>query len=209
MHRVVLLIARPVLNRSIRRFTGNRYSQEQRRSLIQDGWRAYDKLRVHAPIESTVGARIMVELAVLSDAFYHELVKLEGSSEDAIEVFNQIAWDIYQKMGKIAWFLTGIRSNGEYEHLRNSIMAFRRFPFSSPSYGWKDLPGEKNEVVFNCTRCPVANYFKSKGLADLGYNTWCKYDYRLAELWGGKLELTNTIAGGADECDFKWTSNNN
>lgn len=206
MHRFIIIASKPILNRAIRKHLVGRYSALQTKNLVASGWRSYRSLRKAAPRETTFGARIMVELAVVSEAFYLELLRIENDHDKAIELFNKVAWDIYEMMGKTAWSITGIWSNGSHDHLRKAIMAFRKFPFGSPSYKWKDLPGQQNEVRFNCERCPVATYFKGKGLAEVGYSTWCQYDYRMAELWGGKLELTNTIAGGAEVCDFKWTS---
>jgi len=206
MQRAVIYIARPWINRSIEKHLGGSYSADAIGQLIWNGWWSYNQLRKDVSRESTAGARIMVELAVVSEAFYLELLKHENSKENAIDQFNLIAWDIYERMGRLAWWITGFGSKNEFDHLRKSIMAFRSFPFGSPSYLWKDLPAEKGTVAFNCERCPVANYFKEKDLADFGFSTWCKYDYRMAELWGGKLELTNTIAGGAEVCDFKWTA---
>ena len=204
MHRAVLFLARPWINRSIKKHLNVSYSADAIGKLIWNGWWSYGQLRKNAARENTLGARIMVELAVVSEAFYRELLKHENSKEAAIAKFNLIAWDIYEHMGKLVWWITSFGSKNDYDHLRKSIMAFRSFPFSSPSYLWKDLPAEKGTVAFNCERCPVANYFKEKDLVELGFNTWCKYDYRMAELWGGKLDLTNTIAGGAEVCDFKW-----
>ena len=73
-------------------------------------------------------------------------------------------------------------------------------------YEWKDVKTAKNVVGFDCVRCPVAGYFQSKGLSKFCTKTWCSLDYPLAELWHGKLERTGSIAGGADKCDFLWTS---
>lgn len=206
MHRTVIFLVRPWINRSIKKHLGSNYSTDTIGELIWNGWWSYDRLRMDPIKEKTLGARIMVELAVVSEAFFRELLKHENSKEAAIDRFNLIAWDIYERMGRLAWWITGFTAKDDHDHLRKSIMAFRSFPFSSPSYLWKDMPAEKGTVAFNCERCPVANYFKERNMAELGFNTWCKYDYRMAELWGGRLELTNTIAGGAEVCDFKWIS---
>jgi ubiquinone biosynthesis protein len=55
-------------------------------------------------------------------------------------------------------------------------------------------------------RCPVADFFRSEGAADVCAGTWCTQDFALAELWGGALELTGTLAGGAERCDFRFRS---
>lgn len=202
----MVFLAKPWINRTIRKRLSERHSSEFIEELIWNSWWSYDRLRTSIDRETTLGGRIMVELAVLSEAFYTELLRRVRSKNEAIELFNSIAWGVYEMMGRLTWAFTGVGAKGNHDRLRKAIMAFRKFPFSSPSYRWRDIPAKENEVRFNCERCPVAEYFKGRGLADVGYRTWCQYDYRMAELWGGRLELTNTIAGGGDVCDFKWIS---
>ncbi len=53
-------------------------------------------------------------------------------------------------------------------------------------------------------KCPVAEYFQSKGVSEFCVATWCALDYPLAEMWDARLERTGSIAGGAEICDFRW-----
>ncbi len=53
-------------------------------------------------------------------------------------------------------------------------------------------------------RCPVADYLGSRGAADLCAGSWCNLDYALAEMWGGTLERSGTLVGGASCCDFRF-----
>jgi L-2-amino-thiazoline-4-carboxylic acid hydrolase len=60
-------------------------------------------------------------------------------------------------------------------------------------------------VAFSVRRCPVAEFFTSQGARDLCVHTWCALDFPLAKMWGGSLQRSGTLAGGAAGCDFKWS----
>lgn len=203
MHRLIIRLLRPFINASAKKALMRHFDTNDARLILKNAWVEYAILKTEVPIEQNFGARIMVELAVVSEAFYQQLF-LKAGGQQAYRIFNEIAWDIYSKMGGVAYRLTGFTSKNKYDHLLKATQLFRTFPFSSPSYRWKDLPSKLGVVAFNCERCPVANYFKSRGNDQLGFNTWCQLDFRLAKLWGGTLSLTNTIAGGAEVCDFRW-----
>lgn len=203
MHRLIIQLFRPFINASAKKALIRHFEKNAARTMLKKAWMEYAILKKEVPLEQNFGARIMVGLAVVSEAFYHQLLRKAGEQQ-AYRIFNEIAWNIYSKMGGLAYRLTGFTSKNKYDHLLKATRLFRTFPFSSTSYRWKDLPSEPGVVAFNCERCPVANYFKSRGNAQLGFNTWCQLDFRLAKLWGGTLSLTNTIAGGAEVCDFRW-----
>jgi len=102
---------------------------------------------------------------------------------------------------------TGGRADGRTggrDRLRVATTAFRTFPFSSPSYLWKDVEAAPRTVAFNCLKCPVAEHFRAHDLSDVCVKTWCALDFPLARQWGATLERTGTIAGGAAACDFRW-----
>lgn len=206
MHYLIIQLLKPFINASAKKVLIQHFDKNAVQAMLKNAWVEYASLKNGIQQETNFGARIMVELAVVSEAFYQQLLQKAGVQQ-AYRIFNEIAWDIYSKMGGLAYRLTGFTSKNKYAHLLKAIRLFRTFPFSSPSYRWKDLPSEPGVVAFNCERCPVANYFKSRGNAQLGFNTWCQLDFRLAKLWGGTLSLTNTIAGGAEVCDFRWTVN--
>ena len=202
-HHIVIRLLKPLINSAARNKLTTYFDPEIIQPLLENVWSDYAIHKDGVNREPNFGARIMVDLAILSRVFYWQLLQ-RTDEQIAYKIFNEIAWAIYSKMGTIVYRLTGLISKNKYDHLLRSTRLFRVFPFSSPSYQWKDLPSEHDVVAFNCERCPVANYFRECGDAHIGFNTWCQLDYRLAELWGGKLLLTNTISGGATFCDFKW-----
>lgn len=178
------------------------YKTEEVKEILYDYWQRYLKLKPEISTQPTLGGTLMVHLAAMSTAFYMELTSKGQTKEAATKLFYNIAWKVYVKMGKLSWWLSGRGSR--YQHLLKATKLFRRFPFNSPSYGWQDVETTSNVVCFNCVKCPVAEYFQSKGLSEFCVASWCALDYPLADMWNAKLERTGSIAGGAEICDFRW-----
>lgn len=169
----------------------------------------YIQLKPEVPKMPTTGGTLMLHLSAMSTGFYQELTAKGKDAETTTQLFYDIAWKVYQKMGRFSWWLAGIGSRTDYDRLLKATELFRTFPFNSPSYQWKDVKVGKNVVGFDCHKCPVAEYFETKGLSRFCTQTWCKLDYPLAELWNAKLERSGSIAGGAKICDFRWKFNPN
>ena len=178
------------------------YKSEEVKEILHEYWQKYLQLRLEISAQPTLGGTLMIHLAAMSTAFYQELILRGQTKETATQLFYDIAWKVYVKMGKLSWWLAG-RGN-RYQHLLKATKLFRKFPFNSPSYGWQDVETTNNVVSFNCVKCPVAEYFQSKGLSEFCVATWCALDYPLAEMWDARLERTGSIAGGAEICDFRW-----
>ncbi len=171
-------------------------------------WLHYKQLRKDIKKSPTFGGTLMVHLAAMSTAFYQELTNRGVSETKTTQYFYDIAWKVYKVMGKLSWGLTGLKHQNKAKRLAYATELFRTFPFNSPSYKWNNIPQADNSVCFNCTMCPVAEYFEHQGLSRFCVKTWCALDFPLAEMWNAKLERTNSIAGGAKVCDFKWKPNN-
>jgi ubiquinone biosynthesis protein len=157
-----------------------------------------------APQQSTLGASVTVRLACITIAAYRVLVTHVETSQEATQIVYDIAWDVYRKMGSLAWSIAGALATDDAGRMRIATKMFRTFPFSAPSYGWQDVATSGEAVAFDCVRCPVAEHFKAQGLSDLCVQTWCALDFPLAEHWHGRLERTSSIAAGAKRCDFRW-----
>ena len=181
---------------------GLHYKTEEVKEILCEYWQKYLKLKPEISTQPTLGGTLMVQLAAMSTAFYQELISRGQKEVAATQLFYEIAWKVYVKMGKLSWWLAG-RGN-RYQHLLKATKLFRKFPFNSPSYGWQDIETKSNVVGFNCLKCPVAEYFQSKGLSEFCVATWCALDYPLAEMWDARLERNGSIAGGAEICDFRW-----
>ena len=180
------------------------FSNNEVENILDDYWQRYLLLKSDVPIMPTMGASLMLHLSAMSTGFYQELKTRGIDEETTIQLFYDIAWKVYQKMGKFSWWLAKIGNKNGYKRLLKATKLFRAFPFNSPSYEWRDVKTSSNIVGFDCLKCPVAEYFQSKNLAEFCVKTWCALDYPLAEMWGATLERTSSIAGGAKVCDFRW-----
>ena len=180
------------------------YTRRQVEEILQAYWRKYRKLRTEVPEMPTLGGSVAVNLAALSRAFYSELINRGQDEEGATQLFFDIAWKVYAKMGRFSWWLAGWSTRKRFGRLSKATQLFRTFPFNSPSYGWEDVEAGDKIVGFDCTKCPVAEYFQQHGLSTFCTKTWCALDFPLADLWHAELERTGSIAGGADKCDFRW-----
>lgn len=183
------------------------FNNNEEQDILHGYWQRYLQLKSEVPKMPTMGGSLMLHLSAMSTGFYQELTTRGKDEETTTQLFYDIAWKIYQKMGRFSWGLAGFGNRNGYDRLLKATKLFRAFPFNSPSYQWKDVKAEKDVVGFDCLKCPVAEYFETKGLSKFCVATWCALDYPLAEMWNAKLERTGSIAGGEEKCDFRWTSN--
>ena len=155
--------------------------------------------------QSSLGGAIMVRMAAVTAAAYETFIAEGATAEEATRAVYDIAWAVYLKMGTVAWALSAVAGRKNADRMRAATVAFRTFPFSAPSYEWKDVSSPAGVVAFDCRKCPVAEYFQTQQLSELCVRTWCALDFPLAEnVWHAKLERSGSIAGGQSHCDFRW-----
>lgn len=164
----------------------------------------YRELEPSVPQQDAIGGDLLVHLAAFTIAMYRALMDAGQPEESATQLVYDIAWRVYRKMGEVPWLLGTKYGEDGYRRLRCALDAFLTFPFSSPAYQWEAVDAGEDVVAFDMTHCPVAEYFRSHGLGELCVETWCNLDFPLARQWGAELERTETIAGGASRCDFRW-----
>tara|TARA_R110002096_G_scaffold2933_3_gene14945 strand:- start:4465 stop:6540 length:2076 start_codon:yes stop_codon:yes gene_type:complete len=172
--------------------------------VLRATWARYDELETDLPVADTVGAMLTTHLAALTLAVHDSLVAQGMGVQDSYDVVYQIGWSIYERMSKIPLILAKTMTKNPHKQMRIATDMFRQFPFGSPGYGWRDVDIDPNVVGFDCTKCPVATFFKEQDAAQLCVKTWCALDYPLAQKWGGRLERCGTLAAGNDHCDFRW-----
>ncbi len=202
---VIIFILKANIISSAKKVLKNHYAADALIEIIKGYKKRLRQLNAVAPEEDTPGGRIMVDLAVMSVAFFQELKERGQSKESATKILFDVTWLVYQKMAKLTWFVSGMGAKSTYSHLQKATGMFRRFPFSQPSYIWEDVDTERDIIGFNCLKCPVAEYFISHNLAEVCVETWCNLDYPLADkIWHSELIRTGSIASGSEICDFRW-----
>lgn len=193
-----------ILNKPAKVILTEEFIQEQIQQILSSTWKEFARLKPGLPKQETLGATFTIHLACATVALYSALLQAGKNEDAATDLIYRIGWKIYTRMGEYPMLIAGMFSDNPYKKMELATQVFRMFPFTAPDYGWQDVEAENDTVAFNCTRCRVAEYFKDFGLGEFCYNTWCKLDFPLAEQWGGYLERSGSIAGGADVCDFRW-----
>lgn len=172
--------------------------------LLKQSWDRYYQLESLVPIQPTMGAVFTTHLAAATLAV-HEVLVLHGvSAAESYRLLYDIGWRIYVQMGEPPLLVASAFTRDPHKRLKLATDLFRVFPFGSPSYEWRDVPSTDGAIAFDCTKCPVAEFFASQNASELCVQTFCRLDFPLAEKWGGQLKRTGTIASGAPLCDFRW-----
>lgn len=213
---LVQRIYRPVIAHAARAaFVGkNRTRNEAERGrfttaevdrLVREAWRQVDQTAPNLPNQPTFGSRMNVMLACLCYSMLTVLLARGIDREYAIELIADTAWNVYRKWAALPQFLAGLLTRDPAKRMKLCVNAFLRFPFNPPGYELERLPSE-HEIAFNILTCPVARYFVKQNAADLCVSSWCNLDFALAEMWGGRLRRSGTIAAGAKSCNFRFTT---
>ncbi len=167
-------------------------------------WTRYYELEPSVPIEPNLGAVFTTHLAVATLAM-HQLLQQHGvSTAQSHRLIYDIGWRLYVEMGEPPLLLASAFTRDPYKRVKLATDIFRAVPFGAPGYQWHDVLSDDATVAFDCTKCPVAEFFLRHSESELCVQTWCRLDFPLAEKWGAELSRTGTIASGAAKCDFSW-----
>jgi hypothetical protein len=161
------------------------------------------------PAEPTVGSRMNVRLACFTMTFFNALLAAGAERAYATELVADAAWKIYRLWSKIALALARL-TPGKTTSLAFAVArrdggpgdVSLRCPFNAPGYLIETV-ADAAGTAFDVVRCPIADYFRGEGAADLCTAAWCNLDYPLAELTHEKLVRTTTIVTGGGRCDFR------
>lgn len=186
--------------------TAGRFTRRDVDAVLASAWREYEDLRPTIPEEPGLGPKLNVRLAVATLAFHRALVRSGVDDEAAISLISDAAWKVFEKWGLVVRMLSRVLTRDAGKRMPVCVSLFLRFPFSQPAYRFTVETRDDDTIVIDLRRCPVASYFQAAGAGRVCAGTWCTQDFALAQLWGGRLELTGTLAGGADHCNFRFHS---
>ena len=172
--------------------------------VLKQVWDRYYELEPSIAIQSTLGAVFTTHLAAATLAMHEILLRHGISAAESYRLIYDIGWRIYEQMGEPPLLLASAFTRDPHKRLKLATDIFRAFPFGAPSYGWRDVTSADGAIAFDCTKCPVAEFFGAQNNSELCVQTFCRLDFPLAEKWGGQLQRTGTIASGAEKCDFRW-----
>ncbi len=172
--------------------------------LLKQAWARYYELEPSIAIHPTVGAVFTTHLSAATLAMHEVLLRHGTSVAESHRLIYDIGWRIYVQMGEIPLLVASAVTRDPHKRLKLATDLFRTFPFGAPSYGWREVMSTDGSIAFDCTKCPVAEFFAEHDASELCVQTFCRLDFPLAEKWGGRLQRTGTISSGAVVCDFRW-----
>jgi L-2-amino-thiazoline-4-carboxylic acid hydrolase len=190
-------------SRSRNNSESGRFTTADVSNILDRVWAGYDELAGTVPRAPTVGSRMNLLLACMTYSCFRTLLSMDVERPYAVELIGDIAWNLYEKWGRLPRAIARLWRRDPREQLRLCVNLFLRFPFGPPGYRFNRLPSSQG-VSFDITHCPVASYLKKRDAADLCVGTWCNLDFALAEMWGGRLERGETLAAGRARCDFRF-----
>ncbi|MEO7966368.1 MAG: L-2-amino-thiazoline-4-carboxylic acid hydrolase, partial [Gemmatimonadaceae bacterium] len=172
--------------------------------LLKEVWDRYYELEPSIAIEPNLGAVFTTHLAGATLAMHEILLRHGIPAVESYRLISDIGWRIYEQMGEPPLLVASAFTRDPRKRLKLATDLFRAFPFGAPSYEWRDVPSDDGAIAFDCTKCPVAEFFGNHNASELCVQTFCRLDFPLAENWGGQLRRSGTIASGASRCDFHW-----
>jgi ubiquinone biosynthesis protein len=190
-------------NRDHSRPEQGRFTRADVGEILERVWHGYDRLAPSIPREPNLGTRMNMLLACITLSCFQVMLSDGVEREYAIELIGDMAWKVYEKWGYLPIFIARLSTRDPRKRIGMSVKMFLRFPFASPGYIFERVPSNDG-ISLDMLRCPIAEYFRARDGTDLCIGTWCNLDFPLAELWGGWLERTETLAAGRARCDFRF-----
>lgn len=178
-----------------------RFSRAEVDDLLEQSWLKFQDLMPDVPQESTFSNTISAQ--ALTFSFFQVLVARGIERAYAIELVADTTWKVLEKWGRLTYFIAGLFARDPTQRMRTSVNMILRFPFNPPGFVFERLPADDG-ISLDMHRCPVAIYFYEQDATDLCVGSWCNLDFALAEMWGGRLERSGTLAAGCDRCDFRF-----
>lgn len=139
-------------------------------------------------------------------ALYRALKDHGLSHDEAGALVETVGLDVYRPLPATWYKLSRLRSAKHDTRVKWLFGLMTRY-FFTPPFIHRHLPPETGEVVaFDVTRCPLVDYFKDQGVPELTPYAACRLDFAAASAYGVELVRSQTIADGAEYCDFRWKS---
>ena len=159
------------------------------------------RLAPNRPRHSTP-VNLMMRYMEWSCALYRALQEHGMSQAKAHGLVETIMLDVFRPVAAAFFKLSRLRSAKRETRVKWLLVMLTRYFFSAP-FVHRHLPAATG-VSFDVTVCPFADYFKEQGVPELTQHAVCSIDYCQARAYGVDLVRTQTIADGAEYCDFRW-----
>jgi L-2-amino-thiazoline-4-carboxylic acid hydrolase len=135
-------------------------------------------------------------------ALYKSLQEFGLAKERVGPVIEAINWAVFGSAIRISFNASWLRSSVLKTRVRWVCDLMFRTLFTHP-FQRTVLPSE-NDVAFNVTVCPFAQFFQEQGVPELTRYAACSLDLKMAQDWGVEFKRRQTIAEGHPLCDFRF-----
>jgi L-2-amino-thiazoline-4-carboxylic acid hydrolase len=150
----------------------------------------------------SASVNLMMRYLEWSCALYRAVQEHGMNQAEAGAFLETIMMEIYQPVPAAMFKISRLRGAKRETRVKWLLGMITRYFFTSP-FRHRHLPS-KMGVAFDVTVCPLADYFKDQGVPELTAHAACNLDYCAAHELGVELVRSQTIADGAEYCDFRW-----
>jgi len=154
-------------------------------------------------VRHSPGVNLLLRYMQWDYALYRALQEHGIGQQQAGEWIEQINWQIFAPASALAFKLSRLRSRRLQTRIQWLLDALFNLVFTRP-FRRTTLPSVAG-VAFDVQVCPLASYLREQGAPELTHFAACSLDYRMASDWGVTLQRRQTLAGGADYCDFRFS----
>lgn len=161
------------------------------------------ELRKKRPRHS-LGVNLVVRYLEWDHALFSAAQQAGLSAAAAGRLVEEISWGVFGPVTALTFSLSRLRSKRLRTRVQWILDLMFGVIFTSP-FRRTALPSTE-DIAFNVTVCPLAQYFRDRGVPELTRYAACSLDYRMAAHWGVRLERTQTLAEGHPLCDFRFQS---
>lgn len=157
------------------------------------------KLALKRPYHS-LGTNHLLRYMEWDCALYLAAQEQGIAQSSAKELIEKINWSIFGSANKAVFYISRLRSSQLLTRIDWIINLMFLLIFTAPFQYHKHT--NSNEVAFDVTLCPLANYFKEQNVPELTASAACSLDNHMANLWGVTLTRPQTIAQNHPLCEF-------
>jgi len=172
--------------------------------ILDQAWRNYDALEADLPHEPTLGARLLLQSAAFGIALHQALIDAGEGEEEATQRVADAMWPAFQTSCLPGTLFAKMSSRDPLTRARRANAVFEKLFLAPPAYEIEPVAAAEYELAKDVVRCPLADYFRARGMSELCTAAFCDLDFLMADEWGVSLTRTGTLAQGADRCDFRW-----
>jgi hypothetical protein len=172
-----------------------------KKEILQKTYSIQSEIKSKRPNHS-LGVNMFLRYMELDVALYRVLQDYKMTKEEAGQLIEEIGWEIFESGVNISFAFSRLASSKLQRRVKLILDVMFLTLFTSP-FNRKNLSAGDG-LFFDVTSCPVALYFKEQGVPELTKYAACKLDHRMAQVWGVKLERSQTISEGSQFCDFRF-----